>query len=65
MTIDRMIELLEIEHACMLRGANDNCDRVCEECDLVQEADELDEMYEGVIKIMKGIKEGTENELFQ
>ncbi len=53
MTIDRMIALLEIEHECMLRGSHVECDRHCENCDLVQDDSELHEMYTNVIALMK------------
>ena len=52
MTIQRMIELLEIEHECMLRGSHDDCDRNCADCDLVQNDDELHEMYTDVIAML-------------
>ena len=48
-----MIELLEIEHECMLRGACGVCDRNCAECKLVQDAKELHEMYTNVIALLK------------
>ena len=53
MTIQRMIELLEIEHECMLRGAHDDCDRNCADCELVQDDVELHEMYTNVIYMLK------------
>lgn len=53
MTIQRMIELLQIEHECMLRGAHDDCDRNCADCGLVQDDDELHEMYTDVIDLLK------------
>ena len=53
MTIQRMIKLLEIEHECMLRGSHDNCDRLCEDCELVQDDHELHEMYTNVISLLK------------
>lgn len=53
MTIQRMLELLEIEHECMLRGTHDDCDRNCADCDLVQDDDELHEMYTDVISLLK------------
>lgn len=53
MTIKRMIELLEIEHECMLRGAHDDCDRNCADCELVQDDGELHEMYTNVIGMLK------------
>ena len=53
MTIQRMLELLEIEHECMLRGAHDDCDRNCADCELVQDDSELHEMYTDVISLLK------------
>ena len=53
MPIEKMIELLNIEHKCMLRGAANGCDRQCAACDLVQDSLELDEMYTGVIALMR------------
>jgi len=53
MTIQRMIELLEIEHECMLRGSHDDCDRNCADCELVQDDGDLHEMYTNVIGLMK------------
>ena len=53
MTIQRMIELLKIEHECMLRGAHDDCDRNCADCELVQDDGDLHEMYTNVIGILE------------
>jgi len=53
LTIQRMLELLEIEHECMLRGAHDDCDRNCCDCELVQDDYELHEMYTDVISLLK------------
>lgn len=53
MTIQRMIELLEAEHQCMLRNSHGDCDRKCEDCDLVQDDSELHEMYTDVIFALK------------
>ena len=53
MTIQRMIELLEVEHECMLRGAHDDCDRDCANCELVQDDGDLHEMYTDVIALLK------------
>lgn len=53
MTIQRMVELLEIEHECMLRGAHDDCDRNCADCELVQDDGDLHEMYTNVIALLK------------
>ena len=53
MTIDRMIELLEIEHECMLRKSHDDCDSNCADCELAQDDGELHEMYTNVIENLK------------
>lgn len=53
MTEQRMVLLLEIEHECMLRASHGDCDRKCEDCELVQDDDELHEMYTDVIWIVK------------
>jgi len=63
MTIQRMIELLKIEHECMLRGAHDDCDRNCADCDLVQNDDELHEMYTDVIALLKEQEAKRKNRL--
>ena len=52
MTIERMIELLKIEHECMLRASHNDCDRNCDKCELVQDDNELHEMYMNVIDIL-------------
>ena len=53
MQIERMIELLKIEHECMLRKSHDDCNSNCADCDLVQDDLELDEMYTCVIDILQ------------
>jgi hypothetical protein len=53
MTKQRMIELLEIEHECMLRKSHDVCDGNCCVCELVQDDYELHEMYINVISTLK------------
>ena len=53
MKLDRMIELLEAEHECMLRKSHGDCDSRCEACNLVQDDGELNEMYTKVIKLLK------------
>lgn len=50
MTLNRAIELLEIERECVSRNDGRSCDRDCGNCDLAQEADELLEMYDEAIK---------------
>lgn len=52
MTVDRMIELLKIEHECMLRKSHDGCTD-CMSCDLVQDDVELHEMYTDVIAFLE------------
>ena len=61
MTKERMIELLEIEHECMRRGAHSECDRDCAKCEIVQDDKELDEMYTGVIALLKEQEEQIKN----
>ena len=53
MTKERMIELLKIERECMRRGAHNECDRDCARCELVQDDRDLDEMYTGVIALLR------------
>ena len=57
MTPDRIIDLLEIEHECMLRASHGDCDRKCEDCELCQSDEELHEMYTNVISILKKQRE--------
>ena len=52
MTVDRMIELLKIEHECMLRKSHDGCTD-CATCDLVQDDVELHEMYTDVLALLE------------
>lgn len=61
MTIQRIIELLEIEHECILRNSHDDCDRNCADCDLVQDDGDLHEMYTDVIALLKEHKSEYEN----
>ena len=60
-----MIELLKIEHECMLRGSHDDCDRNCADCDLVQNDDELHEMYTDVIALLKEQEPKTGHWIFE
>jgi len=53
METKRIIELLEIEHECMLKGSHGDCDRKCEDCELVQDDWELHEMYTDAIALLK------------
>lgn len=53
MTVDRMIELMEIERECVLRNSCGDCNRYCAECDLLQDDTELHEMYTEAIAMLK------------
>ena len=53
MTRERMVELLKIEHECMLRASHDDCDRNCLDCELCQDDSDLHEMYTNVIWIIE------------
>lgn len=57
MTIDRIIELLEIEKQCVLRNSIRECDRDCANCDLVQKDSDLLKMYTDVIDLLKERRE--------
>lgn len=48
MSIDRILELLNIELQCI----QSDCNRECFTCPLVQEQTELEEMYKTVIDIL-------------
>lgn len=53
MEIQRAIELLKIERECINRNNQPfgkNCNRECSKCDLVQNTEELLEMYDFVIE---------------
>ena len=56
MTIDRIIDLLKIEQKCILRNTNNECNRQCGECDLVQDDGELYEMYNDAITALNAQK---------
>ena len=57
MTPERILELLKIERECISRNSMPfGCDRKCGECDLVQDTDELLEMYHIVIRQMELFK---------
>ena len=47
MTQERIVELLNIERECVARG--NTCGRTCASCELVQEDQELLEMYDTLI----------------
>lgn len=48
MTTERALQLLRIEQECIKRNSCEGCDRDCAACDLVQEDEELNDMYEYV-----------------
>lgn len=48
MKIDEAKRLLLIERECVKRNDGINCNRQCEKCDLVQDADKIIEMYNNV-----------------
>ena len=52
MKVDRIVELLTIEHQCMLRKSHNGCDGRCEACELVQDDAELHEMYTQAIAML-------------
>ena len=63
MTYQRVYELMDIEHECVLRNHYQECDRNCKDCDLVQKDVDLIEAYvmaKNAIKNM--IKEGKDYE---
>ena len=47
-----MIDLLEIERACVETNADQRCDRDCANCNLVQDDKELIEMYTKVANML-------------
>ena len=49
MTTERKLELLKIERSCIRRNIEKKCDRNCGCCDLVQEDDELLELYDELV----------------
>ena len=56
MTIDRAIEIMNIEKSCVKRNEDNFCDRKCEKCDLVLPSDEILDAYDLVITELKKIK---------
>lgn len=60
MTIERMIELLETECLCVKKNVYNACDRDCENCELVQDAEEIITMYSCVISMLQAQPNHTE-----
>ena len=59
MTIERALDLLKIERACVMKA--NTCGRDCANCALVQEDTELIKMYNYVISAMEIVKEALDN----
>ena len=62
MTIDEAIALVKIERECITRA--DICDRKCEKCDLVQDSNNLIDMYEQLaewLELLKWYEQGMED----
>lgn len=53
MTRQRAIDILSNELKCVERNDDVNCDRKCESCDLVMDADEIKDAYNFAIKILQ------------
>lgn len=58
MTIDRALQLLQIERECVRRQSGRGCDRDCQTCDIVQATEELIAMYDYVMQTLGYIKSG-------
>ena len=59
MKIDEAIVLLKIKKECVNRNNKPfgmNCDRQCEKCDLLQNTDDLIDMYNNVIEWLEELK---------
>ena len=54
MSIDEAIALLKIEKECINRA--DDCNRKCNECDLVQDTHKLLDLYEQLAEWLKELK---------
>lgn len=59
MNIPRVLELLKIEKECISRNEQSQCDRCCSTCDLVQDTNELLEMYCSLIDFLEQFKFST------
>jgi len=47
---------MEIERECIIRNDNDECNRDCSRCDLVQDTAELISAYTRIIDILEAMK---------
>ena len=61
MTRQRAIDILSNELKCIERNDGVNCDRKCESCDLVMDADEIKDAYNFAIKILEQEDEPIKN----
>lgn len=60
MDYQEVIELIKIERECVNRNNQPfgmNCDRECGKCDLLQNADDLIEMYNDILEWLEELKE--------
>lgn len=67
MNLVRTLQLMEIELECIRRNENNECDRDCANCDIVQETEDLIDAYSTVISLLayqieKEKLEGVKNE---
>lgn len=65
MTQERIFQLLNVERACVRRACGKDgspCNRDCGNCDLVQEDDELIEMYDILISHLASAENIASNE---
>lgn len=65
MTQERIFQLLNVERACVRRACGKDgppCNRDCGNCDLVQEDNELIEMYDILINHLASVKNIASNE---
>ena len=53
MAPERVLDLLKIEHSCMLRKSHGDCDGKCDSCCLVQDDRDLHEMYVSAMNYVK------------
>lgn len=58
MTIDKAIALVNIENECIKRA--ENCNRKCNECELVQETDTLLDLYKQLAEWLEELKKYRE-----
>lgn len=53
---DRVIELLKIEHECVRRNSEQQCDGNCSACDLVQDDKDLLAAYDRAVELLSECK---------